>query len=242
MGRYCDEVSSNTSSGPLVLIWDDWSIVLCRWIRIAQELEEEWQEYRRIWGEAHEGKYSVSQASSGKWTVDRTMSVWVKRVYMECLIAGCRCGWSVFRWLRSGECSGWWLRWLRQCGIPDITPSSRGGSWRPRAATGAATASGCGTIRMETMEFSQQCGIEYVVPGHPGSLFRPVSLPINEVFQPATPSPRIQNVLDLVDGGLVQDFWRRRCLRLGGSWCRWRKWFKEGNMKGRVNSVPGRKL
>ncbi len=84
---------------------------------------------------------------------------------------------------------------------------------------------------METMEFSQQCGIEYVVPGHPGSLFQPISLPVNEVFQPATPLPRIQNVLDLVDGGLVQDFWRRRCLRLGGSWCRWREWFKEGNIK-----------
>ncbi len=54
---------------------------------------------------------------------------------------------------------------------------------------------------METMEFSQQCGIEYVVPGHPGSLLRPVSLPVNEVFQLATPSPRIQNVLDLVDSG-----------------------------------------
>ncbi len=41
MGRYCDEVSSNTSISPLVLIWDDGSIVLCRWIRITQELEEE---------------------------------------------------------------------------------------------------------------------------------------------------------------------------------------------------------
>ncbi len=81
------------------------------------------------------------------WTVDRMMSVWVTCVYEGVLIADCRCGWSVFRWLWSGECCDQWLRWLWLCGNPDINPSSRGGSWRPQAATGAATACGCRTIR-----------------------------------------------------------------------------------------------
>ncbi len=38
----------------------------------------------------------------------------------------------------------------------------------------------------KTVEFSQQCGIDFVVPGHPGSLFRSVSIPVYETYQQAT--------------------------------------------------------
>ncbi len=71
-----------------------------------------------------------------------------------CGIYGCddkeyRCGWSEFRWLWSGDCRG--RRWLGLW-LSDTTPSSRGGSWRPYAATGATPASGCGTIGMGVVE------------------------------------------------------------------------------------------
>ncbi len=125
------------------------------------------------------------------WTVDRMMSVWVTCVYEGVLIAGCR--WSAFRWLWSGECYDQWLRWLWRCGNPDINPSSRGGSWRPRAATGAATASGFRTIRKRLWNSVNSVGSSSSSRATQ-DLFRSVSIPVYETNEQATPSPHIQNV------------------------------------------------
>ncbi len=63
------------------------------------------------------GKYTRvhtgSGNSSGTRTVDRTVSVWVKRVFEGVLIDSCRCGWLVIWWQGSGMCRSWWLmdRW-----------------------------------------------------------------------------------------------------------------------------------
>ncbi len=113
------------------------------------------------------------------------MSVRERVVLMGVLMRGYRCGWLELRWLWSGDCWWWQWQWLW---LSDNSPSSRGGSRCPHAATRATTASGCGTIRMGAMEFLQQHGIKDIVPGHPGLLFRSVALPVNKIFQPAAPS------------------------------------------------------
>ncbi len=101
-----------------------------------------------------------------------------------------RCRWSEHRWVRSGVSGGWWLRWrgrLWQCDISDITPSPKGGSWRPQAAAGVSTASGCGTIWMSAVEVLEQHGIQNIVSP---LVHNPPSQPGTWTGYPAAASPR----------------------------------------------------
>ncbi len=92
----------------------------------------------------------------------------------------------------SGDCG--------DCGDSSLTvPPPPGVAPDAITATGSATASGCGTVRVVQVKLGQERGIQHIVPVHPGSFLQPVSLPVNQIFQAATLSPRVQDVLHPVD-------------------------------------------
>lgn len=76
--------------------------------------------------------------------------------------------------------------------------------------------------------------IEDVMTSDPGTLLRTVVLPVYEVFQPGTPTPRVKDGPDPIDGLLVCDLRRRKYLiatRFCGERQRFRVRFEERYME-----------
>jgi hypothetical protein len=77
------------------------------------------------------------------------------------------------------------------------------------------------------MEILEERGIQDVVPGHPGSFFGTVSLPIDQILEPGAPSPGIQDFVNLIDLGPFDHLRRGRRIRCGGFCGGRRNRFKE---------------
>ncbi len=50
------------------------------------------------------------ESTSNVW--DQTVTVWEEYVDIELLMTGDKWRWLVIKWVGSGVCSWWWLRWL----------------------------------------------------------------------------------------------------------------------------------
>lgn len=93
--------------------------------------------------------------------------------------------------------------------------------------TEMTTASGSRMIWVVTVELGKEQWDEDVISSYPGAFLRAVSLPVDQVFQDVSPSWRVEDGPDLVDGIFICDVGRRRYVIVTRS-CEGRQRFIEG--------------
>lgn len=63
---------------------------------------------------------------------------------------------------------------------------------------------------MVRMELGEESRVKDIISMDPGTFLRSIVLPVDQIFQPGTSSPGVQDVVDVVDGLLFHRNGRRR--------------------------------